>query len=127
VGTDVSDIQAAQSVKVIGSDATGLETTPVGSTTLGDIKAADVPNQQGVSGTLSLTVTAQIGKIGASVLSNRKYVEMQALTTNVKWGYDANCPFDLFKNQFFALPMGAGCNIYFKAATGTAQVAFAEK
>lgn len=124
---DLSDTQAAQSVKIIGSDSSGIETSAVGATTSGDLNVADVPNQTGLNTTLNLTTTPVEGKVGVSTMTNRKYVEMQALTSNVKWGYDSSCPFDLFKNQFFALPAGTNCKVYFKASTGTAQVAFAEK
>jgi hypothetical protein len=124
---DIIDINAAQTVKLVGADATGLEQTPISSTTLGDLTVTDVPNQVGINTTLNLTTTAAEGKVGASTLVNRKYVEMQALTNNVKWGYDSTCPFDLFKGQFFSLPAGNTCKVYFKASTGTAQVAFAEK
>lgn len=124
---DLSDLQTAQSVKVVGSDSTGAESNPVGATSLGDLQVVDVPSQAGLNVTLNLTTTPAEGKVGASTLANRKYIEMQALTANVKWGYDTTCPFDLFKNQFFSLPAGTNCKIYFKASTGTAQVAFAEK
>lgn len=124
---DLSDLNSSQVIKIVGSDSSGVEETPVSSSTLGELKVADVPNQTGLSGVLNLTTTAQEGKIGVDTLANRKYIEMQALTTNVKWGYDSGCPFDLFKNQFFALPAGTNCKIYFKASTGTAEVAFSEK
>jgi len=124
---DISDIEAAETVKIVGSQADGTEQTPVRSTTLADLQVADVPNQAGVSGVLNLTTTAIEGKVNALPLENRKFVEMQALTKRVKWGYDPSCPFDLFKNQFFALPVGENCTIYFKADSGTADVAFSEK
>lgn len=124
---DIADINAAQSIKIIGSDSSGVEQTPVKSTTLGELNVHDIPNQTGLNTILNLTTTAVEGKVGVTALSNRKYIEMQGLTNNVKWGYDTTCPFDLFKNQFFALPMGSDCPIYFKASTGVAQVAFAEK
>lgn len=127
MGTDVSDIQAASPMKIVGSTADGTETTPVGSTTLGDLQAVDVPNQTGLNTIINLTTSAVEGKVGATTMANRKYIEMQAITNNVKWGYSSLCPFDLFKSQFFSLPMGTNCKVYFKASTGTAQVALAEK
>jgi hypothetical protein len=94
---------------------------------LGDLQAADVPNQAGLSTTLSLTTTASEGKVGTSTMADRKYVEMQALTTGVKWGYSTSCDFDLFKSQFLSLPAGTNCKVYFKMSVGTGQVAFSEK
>ena len=109
------------------SDATGAETTPVKSTTLGDLNVVDTPNQVGLSTTLALNTTATEGKVGATTMSNRKYIEMQGLTTNIKWGYDISCPFDLFKSQFFSLPAGENCKVYFKMSVGTGSVAIGEK
>lgn len=96
-------------------------------TPLNDFQVVDVPNQTGLSAVLSLTTTFQEGKVGASTMSDRKYVEMQALSNNVKWGYDSTCPFDLFKNQFFSLPAGTNCKVYFKMSVGTGSIAFSEK
>jgi len=125
---DISDTQSALNTKITGQNVNGVETNPVNATPLNDLQVADVPNQTGLNEVLNLTTSPIEGKIGASALANRKYIEMQALTTGVKWGYSiASQPFDLFKNQFFSLPMGENCKIYFRAETGTAQVAFGEK
>jgi len=93
---------------------------------LKELKVVDIP-EQGVSTTLNLTTTAQVLKVGASALADRKYIEMQATSKNVKWGYNTNCDFDLFKNQFFSLPAGENCIVYLKASTGTATIAVSEK
>lgn len=124
---DLTELQAAQSVKVVGSSSSGAESTPVNSTDLGELQTVDVPNQTGLSTTLALTTTAVEGKVGASTMTNRKYIEMQALDTGVKWGYDTTCPFDLFKNQFFSLPAGTNCKVYFKMSSGTGSIAIGEK
>lgn len=124
---DLTGKEASQSIKVVGQDSTGVETTPVGSTTLGELLVTDTPDQTGVNTILNLTTTAIEGKVGANALANRKYVEMEALTTGVKWGYDTTCPFNLYKSQFFSLPAGDLCKVYFKMSSGTGQVAFGEK
>lgn len=124
---DLNNIEAAGSTIIVGSDATGTETSPVKATTLGEIQSADVPNQTGLSGLVALTTIAVEGKVGVSTMTNRKYIEMQAISSNVKWGYDTDCPFDLFKNQFFSLPAGENCKVYFKVSTGTGSVAIGEK
>jgi hypothetical protein len=76
---------------------------------------------------LTLTTSPVELKVGATALDKRLYVEMQALDSGVKWGYTTNCEFNLFKNQFFALPTGKNCTIYLKASSGTADIAIAEK
>lgn len=125
--SDLSDLNSAQNAKLIGQDINGVETYPVKSYSNYELAVSDIPNQTGLNATLNLTTTAVEGKVGASTLVNRKYVEMLAITTNVKWGYDSTCPFDLYKAQFFSLPMGENCKVYFKASTGTAQVVIGEK
>jgi hypothetical protein len=124
---DLTEIQAAQFVKIIGSDTTGEEQTPVVSNSLGELAVSEVPNQEGVDIILTLTTSAQEAKVGANPLPNRKYVEMEALGDNVKWGYNTNCRFRLFKNQFISIPAGPNCRIYLRTTTGTAQVVVGEK
>lgn len=104
----------------------GAETNIADINSILELSVNDTP-QQGVSAILALTTTAVILKVGASPLANRKSIEMQALTKNVKWGYNAACEFDLFKNQFFALPAGENCSIYLKVSTGTGSIAIGEK
>jgi hypothetical protein len=124
---DLTEVEASQSVKIAGSNSGGTESSFVNASSLGDLQTADVPNQVGLDIVLNLTTTAVEGKVGGSTMTNRKFVEMQALSTGVKWGYSTACPFDLFKNQFFALPAGTNCKVYFKMSSGTGDVAFAEK
>lgn len=124
---DLSEIQSSPITKLVGSDPSGSENNPVNATPKGDLQTADVPNQTGLNATLSLTTSAQEAKVGATALADRKFLDAQATSSNVKWGYDTTCPFDLFKNQFFSLPAGFNCKIYFKVSTGTGSVAIGEK
>ena len=119
---DINESQQSEVTRITGGD----ETNAAGVNVINELAVNDTP-QQGVSGVLNLTTTAIELKVGASPLSNRKTIEMQALTKNVKWGYNANCEFDLFKNQFFALPAGENCTMYLKSSTGLADVAISEK
>ena len=91
-----------------------------------ELKVYDAPTI-GVDTILNLTTTPVELKISASALTDRVYIEMQAITTKVRWGYNSSCNFDLFKSQFFSLPAGSNCTVYLKASTGTAQVTVAEK
>ncbi len=91
-----------------------------------ELHVYDAPSLGGDT-VLSLTTTPVELKFGANPLEDRVYIEMQALTKKVKWGYNTSCNFDLFKNQFFSLPAGTNCTVYLKASSGTAQVTVAEK
>ena len=68
-------------------------------------------------------------KVDASILLERKFINMEALDTGIKWGYsNSTQSFDLFKSQFFALPIGAGISIWllYDNPSGTADVAIGE-
>lgn len=50
---DLSDIQAAQSVKIVGNDSSGLENNPVGATSAGDLQVSPVSRNLSSSGSAS--------------------------------------------------------------------------
>jgi hypothetical protein len=126
--SDLIDNQAAQAVKLVGQDQTGLETYPARVTPNQDVAAVDTVNTSAVSSSIILNGTPQELKVGPSRLANRKYIWMQALGNTVKWGFGPNptdCVFDCFKNQLFSFPIG-NVPIYAYAATGTPNLAFGE-
>lgn len=124
---DIQDIDAAQTVKVVGSDPTGVEETPVSSTPNGELKIADTHNNGGADTVINLTTTPVEGKVGVTVQANRKYVIMEALTTRVKWGFSSSTQnFDLFKSQLIMVPIGENTEIWFSVSSGTGSIAFAE-
>ena len=86
---DLTDIQAAGSTKIIGSDATGLETTPMAVSANGDAGVADGISGPGLQAGLTAT-TANVAvqlMVGASPLSNRKSVTCQPISADFYWGY----------------------------------------
>lgn len=125
---DLTGIEAAQSIKVVGSDNTGAETTPVNSTVNGDLQTADILNNGGLDTVLSIaTGVPQELKVGASRKTTRKYVIMEALDTGIKWGFSSSTQsFDLFKSQVIMVPVGEDTEIWFDSTSGTKDVAIAE-
>jgi hypothetical protein len=119
---DINETQQSEVVRIGNPD----EANFVEVNSESNLKSIDTP-ESGLSATLSLTTTAIELKVGANAKANRRLIEMQALTKNVKWGYNTNCDFDLFKNQFFSLPCGENCTLYLKASIGTASIAVSEK
>lgn len=105
---DLTDIQAAGSTKIIGSDATGLETNPVNATANGglhtnlrdasgneigvqgnQLKTADILNAgTGVQGALTVGTSAVPIRVGGSNLALRKLITLHnnSLVT-IYWGY----------------------------------------
>lgn len=124
---DLSDLQAAQATKIVGSDTSGVETNAAKVSPNQDLGTSDVLTTAAVTATLALTTAATEGKVGASALANRKYFIMEALNTNVKWGFSSGSqPFDLFKSQLIMVPAGPGISFWFKMSTGTGNVVIAE-
>jgi len=125
---DIQDIDAAQTIKVVGSDPTGVEETPVSSTIHGEIKIADTHNNGGLDKVLTITAGSPLElKVGASRLAARKYVVFEALDTGVKWGFsNSTQSFDVFKRQLLMVPIGENTEIWFDCTSGTKSVAIAE-
>ena len=101
---DLDSNNAAGTSKIIGSDATGVETTPVASSSKGELTVVDGLSNGGVFGNLNLVTanTAYEAKVGVSALTNRKSLIITALD-DMYWGYtntvtSANGS-PLYKNQ----------------------------
>jgi len=114
--SDANALEAASTTKLVGAQTDGTEETPIGSTTYREILAYDVANHGGADTELTL-VAGQIVelKIGASPRANRKYIMIQALDRNMKWGFSIGTQnFNAYKAQFFMLPMGPDTSVYMK-------------
>jgi hypothetical protein len=126
---DLSQIQASASTKLVGSSTDGTEQTPVQSSSDGKLHTVDVASGGGLDSTLTIAagVTVEL-KVGVGVLTNRKYVQIQAKDNGIKWGFSSGTQnFDAFKAQFFILPFGPGTSVFLKnTGTVNAQVAIAE-
>lgn len=123
---DLTELQAAQTIKLVGSSTTGVESTYAKVTPNQEIGASDTVNTAAVSTTVPLTTIAVELKVGVARLSDRKYTWMQALDSNIKWGFSlTDTPFDIFKNQILTFPIG-NVAIFAKMSTGTGNIAFGE-
>ena len=58
---DLSDVNSAQSVKIVGSDSSGSEQTPVESTIYGELRTTDVSLHTRISGATTVTVKSGAG------------------------------------------------------------------
>lgn len=89
---DLNNIQAADTTIIVGSDATGTETTPLSVSTNGQAKVVDGLRQGGVYKELIIptTGTAVEVKVGPSRLANRKFITIHTLTPSIWWGYDSS-------------------------------------
>ena len=124
---DIIDRESANAVKIVGSDTEGVETTPVGSSTSQEVFIRDTHDNGGLDAIIALTTAPVEGKVGITRKLERKYVIMEALDTNIVWGFsNTTQSFDLFKSQLIMVPIGENTEIWFKMKIGTGSVAFAE-
>jgi len=128
---DLTDIQAAQSVKLIGSSTSGAESTPVRATANGDIGTADVLFSAVAQGSISLAPAdpAFEVKVGGSPLTNRKLLYIQCQGGNMTFGFTSGSqPFTLPNGTTIPLSLGPGISIWLKKSggIGSTTVVFAE-
>lgn len=80
------------------------------------LHSIDVLNSQGVYGTLTVGTTAVELKVGASPISDRQAVTMQAMDNAIYWGYNSSVTTStgtrIFKDQFIMLPIGPDVSVY---------------
>jgi hypothetical protein len=102
---DLNNIQAAGSTIIVGSDAAGLETTPVASTTTGELKTVDVVSTgTGTQAALTVGTSSVQVKVGGSPLVNRKIVTLfNNGNSTIYWGWSIGVTTatgtPIFKNQ----------------------------
>ncbi len=127
---DLSEIQASNTVKVVGSDASGVEQTPVRSTPNGELKNADFINASIVQTTLSVGTGASVqAVVGGSPLTNRKSLLIQALGTNITYGFTSGSqPFTLANGATVQFSIGDTVSLWLRrsSGSGTVNVAIAE-
>jgi hypothetical protein len=84
---DLTDITAAQSVKLIGADLTGLETFPMNVSSTGEGEVTDALRVGGVNGAISVTTVAIEAKVGGSRYLDRKLLTMIPTNGTIYYGY----------------------------------------
>lgn len=86
---DITEVNSSETVKIVGSDAQGLEQTPIMSNGSGKLETSNVSNNGGVHGTLIVGTTAVELKVGASALVDRISAGLtNTSNTTIYFGYD---------------------------------------
>lgn len=119
---DLNSIEAADITKIVGSTATGVETTPVASSLNGDLQTSDISNFGGLEGALTIGTSVSEAKVGASSLSNRKTLTIFNNSNNtIYWGYTnsvtSSSGTPLYKNQFISWDIGPNTHVYLIATS----------
>jgi hypothetical protein len=115
---DLTDNQAAQTIKIVGADSAGVEQTPVASSSSGELKTQDILNLgTGTQAALTVGTSAVEVKVGGSPLSNRKLVTLyNNSNTTIYWGFTSGVTTStgtpIFKNQLYTWIAGSSQSIY---------------
>jgi hypothetical protein len=84
---DLTEKNSASNTKLVGSDLSGSESNFVGATSTGELKTHDVVKNQLVHSVVSVTTTRSEAKVGASKLTDRKFLFIKNLgNPTVFWG-----------------------------------------
>lgn len=120
---DASRERASSVNRITGQDENNVAIVTINS----EVAIRDTHDNGGLDTIIALTTTPIEGKVSSSAKTERKYIIMEALTKNVKWGFsNSTQSFDLFKSQLIMVPIGANTDIWLKTTTGSGSVAFAE-
>lgn len=113
---DLSRNQDSMTVKIMGNDADGNETHPIGSTSNNEVRSYDVANSGGVDTVVTIVAAEVIElKVGALTKEERKFIMIQAKSKGLTWGFSLTTQsFDCFKNQLLILPFGPNTSVYIK-------------
>lgn len=114
---DLNDTQASGSTKIVGSDSSGTEQTPVKSSPNGDLSTSDIINNNGLEGVLTVGTSAIEVKVGASRLANRKIVTLyNNSSSTIYWGFTSGVTISsgspIEKNEFIVWSVGPDLPIY---------------
>lgn len=119
---DLSDLQAAQTVKIVGTNTSGVETTPAKVSSNQDLGVSDTVDTAGIYGSLTVGTSAVQLKVGGSNLANRKLVTIDNTSNaTIYWGYDSSITTTtfagrIFKDQQASWAVGPNVSIYLIAA-----------
>jgi hypothetical protein len=126
---DLSQLQAAEFVAVVGSDSTGNETNPVNATQKGEIRSAEMLRSGGNQASKSMIANTPIrAAVGASNLSGRKFLAVFAETGKIYWGFTSGVTvangFPIEKNApATVFAVGDDCDIWLvSGVTATVRV-----
>ncbi|MDZ4810747.1 MAG: hypothetical protein SGI96_21130 [Bacteroidota bacterium] len=98
-GTDLSDINSAESVKVIGSDLTGVETFPINSTPEGDQHNSPVNRR--------LNASASISALNGDLYSSTDVSQYKSACIQLTGTWSATVTFQASNNNVAFVSVGA--------------------
>lgn len=128
---DLNELEAAQTVKIAGTNSSGAETNYINGTANNELLTANISNNGGLQGALTVSTTAVEAKVGASALTNRKTLTVfNNSGATLYWGYtsgvttSSGTPF--YEKQFVSFDVGTGTSVYLIAGAGSNNVRVTE-
>jgi hypothetical protein len=128
---DLSNLDAAQTVKLAGADSAGSETNFVNASGLGELQTSDVITGAGSQAALSIGTSATEAKVGGSALTNRKLLTVfNNSNSTVYWGRSAAVTTSngtpIFKQQLMTFDFAADAPLYLIAGSAGNDVRITE-
>lgn len=128
---DLNDQDAALTVKLTGVSAAGSETNYVDASANNELYIANISDNGGVQGAITVSTTPTEAKVGGSALANRKNLTAYNNGNNeIYWGYTSGVTTStgtpIEKKQFFSWDVGPNTSVYFVAASGSHNVRITE-
>jgi hypothetical protein len=94
---------SALPIVIVGANTSGVPATPIGSSLTGDLTVRDSINTLSINGAISISTTAVEAKVGASRLTNRKFISITPTNGIIYWGSSSSVTIvsgtPVFKNQ----------------------------
>lgn len=123
---DLTDLQAAQTVKLAGASSSGNETGFIAEYNA-QISGSDILNGTALQTVLSVGTTAVAARVGANNLVFRKMLIIQCQTANMTYGFASGSqPFTIPNNTTLMLSVGPNVTIYLRRTSGSGNVVIAE-
>lgn len=128
---DLTDLQAASAVKIIGANSSGVETNPVNASANGELQSSDISNNGGVHGAITVGTSAIQAMVGVSPLSNRKTLTVfNNSNSDIYFGYSSSVTTSsgtpIFKNQIAEFDIGVNTEVWLIAGTASNNVRVTE-
>lgn len=113
---DLNDVQSAEPVKIVGSDANGIESNPVNASSNGELLTNDRVNTSAVYNQISIGTTAVAARVGASNLVERKVIHITPKSNGLYWGYNNSVTTTtgtkMFKDSTYTFKYGPNITVW---------------
>jgi len=123
---DLTDLERSEAIRIVGSNE--MYAADVKSNM--ELNTSDSLNGSGLQSELTIGTTSVEGKVGASILTNRKYVIFLALDKGIYFGSTSAVTIltgiPIFKNQLLMVPKGQS-QIWFIADGAGKRLRFIEE